>query len=262
MNRTEHARLEQWTVKDYEELASPQSLIPFVDRFWHGVVSAASPFRDLTIVPDGCVDVVYEQQGAYVRCFVFGTASHLHQFQFTPDAQYVGVRFRPGMGRHFLELHPRDLTDQQVEVSAFLDVQPDEIAEESGFLAQTELLTHRLGVALHRLDVTPSPLEQALHCVQQNQERWRVDTLADLTGRSVRQVERTIMADTGLPPKFLLRILRVQSAISAIQCAPLRSLVDLATTLDYADQAHMNRDFRLITGSTPAQYQLALASKG
>jgi AraC-like DNA-binding protein len=261
MSRDRRPRLEQWTVRDYEELAPPQSLVPFVDRFWHGVVSTTSPFRDFTIVPDGCVDVVYEQLGPSVRCFIFGTVSHLQQFQFTPDAQYVGIRFRPGMGRHFLDLHPRELTDQHVELPAFLGVRPDELAEETGFLAQTELLTHRLGTTLHRLDITPTPLDQALHAVQQNREIWRVDTLSELTGCSARQIERTVMAEIGLPPKLLLRILRVQSAIAAIHQAPLRSLVDLAAMLGYSDQAHMNRDFRLLTGNTPAQYQLALAQK-
>lgn len=261
MSRNRRPRLEQWTVKDYEELAPPQSLVPFVDRFWHGVVSTTSPFRDFTIVPDGCVDVVYEQLGPRVRCFIFGTVSHLQQFQFTPDAQYVGIRFRPGMGRHFLDLHPRELTDQHVELPAFLGVRPDELAEETGFLAQTELLTHRLGTTLHRLDITPTPLDLALHSVQQKREVWRVDTLSELTGRSARQIERAVMAQIGLPPKHLLRILRVQSAIAAIHRAPLRSLVDLAAMLGYSDQAHMNRDFRLLTGNTPAQYQLALAQK-
>ena len=69
------------------------------------------------------------------------------------------------------------------------------------------------------------------------------------------------MAQIGLPPKHLLRILRVQSTIAAIHRAPLRSLVDVAAMLGYSDQAHMNRDFRLLTGNTPAQYQLALAQK-
>lgn len=261
MSRTEQPRLEQWTVKDYEELAPPQSLVPFVDRFWHGVVSATSPFRDFTIVPDGCVDVVYEQLGPHVRCFIFGTASHLQQFHFTPDAQYVGIRFRPGMGRHVLDLHPSELTDQHVEIPAFLGIQPDELAEEAGFVAQTELLTHRLSTTLHRLDIGPTPLDQALQSMQQNRDVWRVDTLSELTGRSARHIERTVMAQIGLPPKLLLRILRVQSAIAAIHRAPLRSLVDLATMLGYSDQAHMNRDFRLLTGTTPAQYQLALAQK-
>lgn len=261
MSRKGQSRLEQWTVKDYEELAPPQSLLPFVDRFWHGIVSTTSPFRDFTIVPDGCVDVVYEQLGPSVRCFIFGTVSHLHQFQFTPDAQYVGMRFRPGMGRHVLDLHPGELTDQHVELPDFLGVRPDELAEETGFLAQTELLTHRLGSTLHRLDITPTPLDRALQSMQQNRETWRVDALSELTGRSARQIERTVLTHIGLPPKLLLRILRVQSAITAIHQAPLRSLVDLAAMLGYSDQAHMNRDFRSLTGNTPAQYQLALAQK-
>ena len=261
MGRNGRPRLEQWTVKDYEELAPPQSLVPFIERFWHGVVSATSPFRDFTIVPDGCVDVVYEQLNPHVHCFLFGTASHPHQFQFTPNTQYLKIQFHPRMSRHFLDLHPRELTDQHVELPAFLGVRPEELAEELGFLAQTELLTQRLSTTLHRLDITPTPLDQALRSVQQNHDVSRVDTLSELTGRSPRQIERAVMAQIGLPPKLLLRILRVQSAIAAIHRAPLRSLVDLAAMLSYSDQAHMNRDFRLLTGSTPAQYQLALARK-
>ncbi len=237
-------------------------MTPFVDRFWHAAAAENNNFPQYAMIPDGCVDVVYEQLGPRVRCLVVGTNSRMQFFRITPDATYFGIRFRPGMARHFLEPAPIELTDRQLDVPAFLGLPPEEVAETATFPAQSLLVEQALERALSRCDASLSPLDRAIAQMQQDQGIARVETLADLCGLSPRQVQRTIMAAVGLSPKLFMRILRVQAAITAIHQAPQGSLVDLAAALGYSDQAHMNRDFRLLTGNTPSQYRIALAPKG
>lgn len=251
-------RLERRTVKGYHELTPIPPLKPFVDRFWHAAAAENRCFQHYAMIPDGCVDVVYEELGHRIRCLVVGTNSRMQFFQITPDASYFGIRFRPGMARHFLDLTPYELTDRHLDVPAFLGLRPEEVAEVATFPAQSWLLEQALLKTLYRRDVKLTPLDQAIQQLEQNHGVGRVETLADMCGLSSRQVERTVMAAIGLPPKLLLRILRVQAAITAIHRAPQGSLVDLAAALGYSDQAHMNRDFRLLTRSTPSQYRIAL----
>lgn len=261
MGRDATSRLERRTAQAYRELAPPFPLTPFVERFWHAAASENRNFEHYTIVPDGCVDVVYEVLSRQVRCLIFGTSSQTRLFHVTPDGNYLGIRFRPGMARHVLDLPPDELTDRHLELPKFLGLRPEEVVDAATFSAQSELLGHALIKTLHQQDVMPTPLDQAIDHVQRNQEIWRVETLADMCGLSLRQVERSVKAAVGLPPKLLMRILRIQAAIMALQRAPQGSLVDLAAALGYSDQAHMNRDFRLLTGSSPAQYRLALIRK-
>jgi AraC-like DNA-binding protein len=252
------ARLEHHTAPALHELAPPANLSSFVDRFWQASVPENGPFHEFVIIPDGCVDVVYEQTGSQVRCLIFGTYSQTRPFRINPQATYVGMRFRPGMARHLLDLSPGELTDRHLEMPSFLGLEPEQVTEAATFSAQSELLARVVTSALSHQNAAPTPLDRAIEYVQQTRSMWHVTGLADLCGISQRQMERRVKTVTGLSPKLLMRILRVQAAISTMQTAPETRLIELAGDLGYSDQAHMNRDFRLLTGQTPFEYRTAL----
>jgi AraC-like DNA-binding protein len=50
------------------------------------------------------------------------------------------------------------------------------------------------------------------------------------------------------------KIMRIQAVLRAAQAIPSVGLAELAMAAGFADQAHMTRDFRAITGLTPADY--------
>ena len=79
-----------------------------------------------------------------------------------------------------------------------------------------------------------------------------IDDLALDLGWSARRIHRELVATAGYGPKRLQRIMRVQRVIRLSGQAA--SLADLAFAAGFADQAHMTRDFREITGFTPAGY--------
>ena len=58
----------------------------------------------------------------------------------------------------------------------------------------------------------------------------------------------------GYGPKHFQPIMRIQNAIRAKHSSPDAALAVIAAMAGYADQAHMTRDFRSITGFTPAGY--------
>lgn len=74
-------------------------------------------------------------------------------------------------------------------------------------------------------------------------------------GSSLRQVERRIKRWTGQPPRDLRRMLRAEESFYRCVAAYQQGEVDWATAaLDsgYADQAHLCREVRRITGLSPA----------
>lgn len=258
MKQERTPRLERRTAPAFHELAPPEILSSFVDRFWSASVPENGRFFEYAIVPDGCVDVVYEQTGTQVRCLIFGTNSRTRPFRINPEATYLGIRFRPGMARHLLAIAPGELTDRHVEVPSFLGIGPEQVMETPTFPEQSGLLAQAIVHTLHRNNAAPTSLDQAIEYVQQTRSIWQAAVLADLCGISQRQMERRVKIAIGLSPKFLLRILRVQAGISTMQEAPETRLIEMAADLGYSDQAHMNRDFRLLTGQTPFEYRTAL----
>ncbi len=76
---------------------------------------------------------------------------------------------------------------------------------------------------------------------------------ADQLGWSARRLHRRFVDACGYGPKMLQRILRLQRVIRLARAAggASLSLAGLTREAGFADQAHMNRDFRALTGFTP-----------
>jgi AraC-like DNA-binding protein len=71
---------------------------------------------------------------------------------------------------------------------------------------------------------------------------------------NARMIHRQFIAACGYSPKHFQRIMRVQGALQTAHSTPVARLGELAAAAGYSDQAHMTRDFRDITGFTPAAY--------
>jgi AraC-like DNA-binding protein len=86
--------------------------------------------------------------------------------------------------------------------------------------------------------------------------RYDVMALAAQEGVTRRQLERDFQRRLGVSPGTYARLVRFQRAASAV--ARGTPLIDAALDNGYADQAHMNRVFKVYTGLTPR----ALAREG
>ncbi|MFF8772213.1 helix-turn-helix domain-containing protein [Kitasatospora sp. NPDC015120] len=79
--------------------------------------------------------------------------------------------------------------------------------------------------------------------------------LAAATGRGERRLQRVFRDHVGVPPQTVSRILRFQRAL-ALSGRTHLSLTDVAAMSGYHDQAHMNRDFRALSGRTPGELRI------
>ena len=68
-----------------------------------------------------------------------------------------------------------------------------------------------------------------------------------------RSLQREMVAWAGLAPKVLARIFRMQRATQLIRGGE-RSLAEVAIETGYADQPHMTRELRRLTGRAPAAH--------
>ncbi len=82
---------------------------------------------------------------------------------------------------------------------------------------------------------------------------------------SPRQLHRRFVAAVGYGPKTFQRVLRLQRVLALVARSRRESLAALAAEAGYADQAHMSRELRALTGQSPsvllqgAQSTLALS---
>jgi AraC-like DNA-binding protein len=81
-----------------------------------------------------------------------------------------------------------------------------------------------------------------------------VAALADAVGWTRRHLAERFGREFGLAPKTAARIVRLERA-RALLTAPARpSLAEVAAVCVFADQPHLNREFRALAGCTPAQW--------
>ncbi|SPF49679.1 Uncharacterized HTH-type transcriptional regulator in mcrB 3'region (fragment) [Candidatus Sulfopaludibacter sp. SbA4] len=78
-----------------------------------------------------------------------------------------------------------------------------------------------------------------------------IDEVADQCGLSARQFRRICLAQTGLAPKFLARVLRFRHALAQVHMHPC-AFAHMALDCGYYDQAHFINEFRELSGRTPA----------
>lgn len=82
----------------------------------------------------------------------------------------------------------------------------------------------------------------------------RVGAFARTEGMSVRALQRLFATYVGVGPKWLILRHRIHEALERAETDPELDWAALATTLGYADQAHLIRDFTATVGVPPTAY--------
>ncbi|SPE64317.1 Adenosine deaminase [Streptomyces netropsis] len=101
----------------------------------------------------------------------------------------------------------------------------------------------------------PTPSEAVIHAWQRLNAasgRILISTLADDAGVRRRRLEALFREQVGATPKALARILRFHKAFRLIGNESSNiGLAAVATACGYSDQAHLTREVRALSGSTP-----------
>jgi AraC-like DNA-binding protein len=198
---------------EYEAHAPPTALAPWVHAIWR--VRATGP-AELRVLPDGCVDLI---DGDAVGPF---TAAAL--FRVAPGDEARGVRLRPGAFPELFGVPASELLDERVPVAELLGRRSPPLP------------------ALAADAAPPDPLAEAA------MRAPAPGALARASGYSPRHLRRRLLAATGLTPKRLGRIGRMQRALSAGRG---ESWARTAVEHGWYDEAHMANDVRDLAGRTP-----------
>ena len=231
----------------YREFAPPAALAERLVCLWTQTLGEV--VHTQTVLPDGCVDIVWVgEQPAKVA----GPATHEVQVRLPAGTRLIGARFRPGWAAASFGVPASELRDAEVALS---ELWRDDAARALDCLDPERTAQHALdtvAMALsRRLAAAPRADAEVAAAVRWLARRpaGRVSRMARDSGLGERPLQRRFDAAVGYGPKTLQRVLRLQRLLAA----PALSLSQLAPQLGYADQAHMCRDLRALTGATPRQ---------
>jgi AraC-like DNA-binding protein len=194
------------------------------------------------VVPDGCLDLIV----AAGQVFVAGPDTRPWRSTLPVGAEINGVRFRPGQAPRVLGVAADELLDRRVPLRELWGRQGRAVSEHlldaPGRLA--EVVAHRCR--------TPADPAIELLVARLTSGTGRVsDAAADL-GLGERQLRRRFTAAVGYGPATYLRVARFRRA--RVLARHTAGLAALAVAAGYADQAHLSRECRRLTGTSASTY--------
>lgn len=221
--------------------------------FGGGDVSVPVRFGDPVLVEDSGF--------AEVRsAVVVGPKRHAVWLRFGGMIDQVNISFYPGEAGAFVGLSMPELVGQ---VASPDDVWPRSFREAVAQLEPLPTEQRISGLAdllLDRLEPRWEPrlqIREAVRLIRASRGRVPVRWLADEVNLSISQLERGFNRYVGTGPKLLARQTRVCALAAEAMTLASPSWALLAAKYGYADQAHLAREFRELTGLTPARFAAA-----
>ena len=232
----------------YREHAAPHRLRAQVECFWTVETSQAIP--DYPVLPDGCVDIVYSQQ---TGARIVGTMTQARHFDIGQGDLQIGVRFRPGHARAFVQAQGTDTTDQLIPIADAWGAAGRAFEQMLGNARSAESAIAILDAQL--VDQSEPGIVQRLSAhIVARRGQVRVDDLAFDAGMSARQLRRLFLEQVGLSPKHFCRVIRFRHSLTKLHESRRGDFTGVALDCGYYDQAHFINEFREFSGWTPGEY--------
>lgn len=241
-------------VSRYRELAPPPALAGSVVCSWVQVIGDGATHHAQRVLPDGCVDLIWTESGPPIAV---GPATCATLARLPPRAALLGVRFRPGFAPLALGAPASELLDREVTLHDLwgraAGALSDRVLEQPSPAARLAVIEEQLRARLASAR-PPDALAAAAVTWLARHPSGRVERLARELGISARQLNRRFAAAVGYGPKIFQRVARLQRllALGELPAGARVGLTQLALAAGYADQAHMTREVRSLTGRTPA----------
>jgi AraC-like DNA-binding protein len=212
--------------------------------------TGSSPLRLYSSIEDAQGDIIG-------RALIGGPRTGPYIKDTTTSEPTVGVMLRPGaaellLGTSAVDLAERHTNLEDVWPRACLDEIQNRLQSEPTLAGRLALIEQFLLACLPDMRGI-DPL--IMHSIEQFRLAAPIGEVVANSGFSHRYFTKVFTEKVGLRPKAYCRILRFSHVLDRIKADPDISSAELAIAEGYADQAHMNREFRAITSLTPGAYR-------
>ena len=212
----------------------------------------------IRVITDGCNDILVTWDGRRVRSWLSPSIPAACSFHYGEVQWIFGVRFLPGATYALFHRELEYSIRSRVELGRlFRDIsrigQP--LCKALSFARRREIVEDYLAGQLARRPGGEQILSRCVAQIIRSDGLIPVQELAEESGYSVRYLRQLFVQHVGHSPKELAMIVRMQRALRWIWEHPGDSLGETAARFGFADQSHMNREFRRFLGVTSGAVQ-------
>lgn len=256
-----HARLRprHWSGGTRITRHAPGELAPWVDYVWIVRWDLDGP-HEQDVIPQPVIHAAAESTpGLDGRLLVHGVGETRFRRTLDGTGQVVGAAFRAGGFRAFVDGPVSALAHRVVPAGEVVaaDDRPlaaallDRDADDDALVARLlSWLADRAPVRDEVADAVAALVETAEH----DRAVTRPEHLTARAGVTLRTLQRWFGEYVGIGPRWVVRRFRLLDAAAAAHAGSPVDWAGLADELGFADQAHLTREFRAVTGRPPASY--------
>ncbi|MBA3873573.1 MAG: AraC family transcriptional regulator [Anaerolineae bacterium] len=250
----------------YQEYPPHPLLADAVCCFWTSERDLRELQGSIDVLPDTYIEIIFNSGADQIDdgqstinmpdCYVVGLLDKPFRLLGQSLLKTVAVRF---YAWGFYPLVGIDLQREQIIQPLggewqVLALEIHDALECDGEQAAINILQEHLLKQAYALQGRTNGVQNLSQVLYQQQGRAKINVVATDEFISQRQLERRFKALIGITPKALSRKLRFQQVRDELSQHPQTDLSTLAQDFGYADQAHLNREFKTFSNRTPGQF--------
>lgn len=216
----------------------PSSFIPLIINF-------GPPFT-IRDAPDREADYGSFTAGVYAGPVIVGSQGSAHCLQ---------VNFSPLGALRFFRVAQSEIAGRTLALDDLLgpggNLLVDELRDAPDWQHRFAVLDRFIAARFEKAREPNAMVRQVWHGLLKDRGAVSIGALAQDAGISRRHLAKLFRAEIGATPKTMARILRFENARSMARNVPRLGWADLAYAAGYADQAHLVREFRELSGLSP-----------
>lgn len=228
-----------------------------ISHFYTYHIEEDKPMR---IVPDGCVDIIFEFGKDKMQGYVCGTRLKYSVDKCIGKNEVFGVRFLPGIQPELLNVTIKDLLIQKIPIEFILKGSGewlDRLEDEQDFYQRIRIFLE-IYTKAEKGRQKPFGKKEIVQSVKQmvydSDGKIKISKIQECTGYSERYINKVFIEEMGFSPKTFCKIIQFQRALEFLNYGAPDKMTDAAVYLGYYDQPQFIHDFTRYAGITPKKY--------
>ncbi len=234
----------------------------------HFYTLSLSEDTNIRVVPDACIDLVFEYDKETMKSFVAGTALAWQERLWEGGKEYFGVRFRPGFQPAGISVVLKDLIDHKLPLEEVLTERESNLlrkmSEQHDFYQRIRIFLEEYTKFEKKREKPFGKIELLVtvkNMVYDSDGLIRVSKMAEKTGYSERYINKVFIEQMGFSPKTFCKIIQFQRSLEFLNYGAPDKMTEAAVYLGFYDQAQFIKNFRAYAGITPKQYLKLIQSE-
>lgn len=220
------------------------------------------PGKKLRLVPDGCIDILFEYDPeGKMESYVAGTKILFETEEYREPREIFGIRFMPGKHPEFLSTKTKELLGTKHKTEQVLNCDSNFLEE----MSRQHSFSERINVFMEHFPIPGKKIRQhnfgkkellqaVKEFIYESSGKIKIHDLEEKTGYTERYINKIFIEEMGFSPKTFCKIIQFQKALETLNSGRPKNMTETSINLGYYDQSQFIRDFTKFCGTTPLKY--------